>query len=343
MKNSFLLAPLAALIMASCAKEPATDYYVRATFAEQDNNLMAYIVDYDTNDKIDSAVIDNGIAVFNGNIEKPVLARLLVTGGQRRGNFVLEADSINIENREAKGGKLNAVLDDFFAAQNVLEEQYKALPDTASQEQKDQIVAAGKAAASQFVAKNSDNPAGYYIFLSEFAYDLTLQQLNDSIAKYPALDGYKRIADLKTALVNKAETGEGAMFKDFEISHGDSIFRLSEHVGKGHYVLVDFWASWCPPCMREIEVIRGIHKEFAPKGLEVIGVAVWDKVEDTKKAVETKQIPWTIVYDAQKIPTDIYGISGIPCIILFAPDGKIILRDKYGDDLISGITAVFNE
>ena len=93
--------------------------------------------------------------------------------------------------------------------------------------------------------------------------------------------------------------------------------------------------------MREIEVIRGIYDELSPKGLKVIGVAVWDEPENTKIAVDSKNIPWQIVYDAQKIPTDIYGISGIPCIILFGPDGKILLRDKYDEELVSGVKAFF--
>ena len=58
-----------------------------------------------------------------------------------------------------------------------------------------------------------------------------------------------------------------------------------------------------------------------------MGVAVWDKVEDTQKAINELGIVWPQIINAQQIPTDLYGIQGIPHIILFAPDGTIVARD----------------
>lgn len=138
---------------------------------------------------------------------------------------------------------------------------------------------------------------------------------------------------MRQAFINQEETSEGKMFKDFEVTYNDSTFRLSDYVGKGKYVLVDFWASWCGPCIRQTAVIKDLYKEYGPKGLEVIGVAVWDKPEDTLKGIESHELPWKNILNAQSIPTEIYGIQGIPCIILFGPDGKIISRDKQNDDL----------
>ena len=68
-------------MMTSCGGAKNDTYVVNATFDAVDNDLMAYIVNYDTGDKIDSAVVENGKATFTGKIESPVLARMLVTGG----------------------------------------------------------------------------------------------------------------------------------------------------------------------------------------------------------------------------------------------------------------------
>ena len=124
------------------------------------------------------------------------------------------------------------------------------------------------------------------------------------------------------------KTAEGAMFTDFTIEQPDgSKVSLSDYVGKGKYVLVDFWASWCGPCRAEIPNIKELYDKYHSKGLDVLGVAVWDKVEDTQKAIKELGIVWPQIINAQQIPTELYGIQGIPHIILFAPDGTIVARD----------------
>ena len=74
----------------------------------------------------------------------------------------------------------------------------------------------------------------------------------------------------------------------------------------------------------------------------MLGVAVWDEPENTKKAIAKHELPWHSIINAQTIPTDLYGISGIPCIILIAPDGTIVSRDKQGAELIKDVDAAMS-
>ena len=109
--------------------------------------------------------------------------------------------------------------------------------------------------------------------------------------------------------------------------------KLSDYVGKGKYVLVDFWASWCGPCKKEIPNLINVYNKYKGDKFEVLGVATWDKPNDTLKSIEQLGIPYPQMLNAQKAGSDAYGINGIPQIILFGPDGTILKRNLRGESI----------
>ena len=136
----------------------------------------------------------------------------------------------------------------------------------------------------------------------------------------------------------KAEkTAAGKKFTDFEAEYEGKVQRLSDYVGKGKYVLVDFWASWCGPCRREIPTIIELYDKYAGDKFEVLGVATWDQPEDTKQAMEELGIKYPQIMNAQKAGSDAYNIEGIPEIILFAPDGTIVKRGLRGEEMVKAV------
>lgn len=182
---------------------------------------------------------------------------------------------------------------------------------------------------------NIDNTIGASLFISR-VYDLSIEALEDSLERHPILKTYNEITKQYLLKKNAAETVEGKPYKDFTINS----VSLSSLMKPGRYTLIDFWASWCGPCRREMPVIKEILDQYGPKGLDVIGVAVLDKPEDTAKAIEELGISWPVMIDAQNIPTDLYGIMGVPSVILVGPDGIIVSRDRHGDELKSIIAEV---
>jgi len=133
---------------------------------------------------------------------------------------------------------------------------------------------------------------------------------------------------------------EGQHFTDFEIPQEDgSVVRLSDYVGKGKYILVDFWASWCGPCRGEIPNLKNVYEQFAGEDFDMLSVAVWDEVEDTYRAIAEEELPWNQIVGAGMIPTDLYGIEGIPHIILFGPDGTILKRNLRGPAIGKAVAA----
>ena len=132
-------------------------------------------------------------------------------------------------------------------------------------------------------------------------------------------------------------------FTDFTIENGNldgSKVSLSDYVGNGKYLLVDFWASWCAPCIAEIPTLKEVYSKYKGDKFEILGIAVWDKREETLKSLEKHNTTWSQIIDANRIPTELYGIDGIPHIILFGPDGTIVARGLRGDALKAKIAEI---
>lgn len=342
MKLKFLPLAAATLLTACTAAAAGDDYKVTVTLPPSANGATAFIVDYDNGAKLDSVMVENGKALFSGKIDKPVLARIVVDGN-RVGNFILESGDISFgRNTPVKGGALNASLDKAMAGVETFQKKAQALPqDSTYQAGMEQLSGEYDAYMDSVIRANADNPVGYLFFLQQ-AYELDLPALRETLEKYPSMKGYSRTAKLLAALEQKEKTQPGNKFLDFTIKNDTVSQSLSDYVGKGRYTLVDFWASWCGPCIRETKVLKKIREEFEGKNLDILGVAVWDEPDATVKAIERHQLPWPQIINAQSVPTDLYGISGIPCIILFGPDGTIISRDLQGDALVESVRNALN-
>lgn len=334
----------AAVALTACAGAAASDggYTLTLPLSPEDDDATVFIVNYDNGAKIDSVTVEDGRAVFKGSVDEPVMARLTMDG-QRMGTFILENGDLTMVPQKGISSPLNDKLAAIQQELSAIVQQYRALPDdSASMARGAELEKQYNDIVEKTIVENAGNPVGYYFFMNK-AYEYSLPELKDALEKYPAFKKYERVNKLVEAAENKARTQPGNKFVDFEIANDSTVQRLSDYVGKGKYVLVDFWASWCGPCIRETKVIKEILQEYGPKGLQVLGVAVWDEPQNTLDAIEKHQLPWPQILNAQTVPTDLYGISGIPCIILFGPDGTIISRDKQDAELKADVARVFEK
>lgn len=329
MKHSSIIAIALGALAVSCASQSeGGKYTVTAPAMPDDAGKMAYIVNYDSGDKVDSVLVDGESIVMNGTVTTALPARLIV-GSRRASTFILEAGDITIDSMGvASGTKLNKEFDEYMTAGDSLSVAFgKAETDSARQV----IYDAYQELTQTAITTQAGNPIGFFAF-TNLAYDLTPEELDSIIKVHPEYLKYSRIQKLQEMNNNLKATAPGTKFKDFTIE-GDSTVSFSQYVGNGKFTIVDFWASWCGPCRRAMPQLKELYDKYHSKGLDVLGVAVWDKPEDTKEAIEQLGLPWPQIINAQNVPTDIYGISGIPHIMLIGPDGTIIDRNLHGDTL----------
>lgn len=185
------------------------------------------------------------------------------------------------------------------------------------------------------IAENPDNIVGVVALSNISGGMLSDEESLELIAGLSEpVQEHKFVASMKKSLEARSATAEGSMFTDFTITEPDGKeVRFSDFVGKGKYVLVDFWASWCGPCKREIPNIKAVYDKYKGKDFDVLSVAVWDKPEDTARAAREHGVNWSQIVNAQSVPTEIYGIDGIPHIMLVGPDGTILKRGLRGADI----------
>ena len=102
---------------------------------------------------------------------------------------------------------------------------------------------------------------------------------------------------------------------------------MSTFIGKGNYVLIDMWASWCAPCKGEVPYLKHLHNQYKDCGLTIVGIFTWDKPENMAKAIEEEGMTWPQIIDTEKIAMEQYQVTGIPTLVLLSPEGGILEMD----------------
>ena len=268
MKKSIFSA-IALLALAACTSQ---NYKVTLNLPEDKDCSMAYLTNYDTGDTIDSVKPDGKTIVFEGKIDRPTLGRIVIKEGGKI-TFIIEDGEITINTtpkREVVGGMLNTLAAKMlYAPEEKLDEEIEAaMSDTTlKQEQQLEIYtkyqAEVRALYNNVYNDNRDNCLGLLAFIN-LAYDFDKAQLDSILADAPEnITTSIRVKKIIEGALNKEKTAEGKMFTDFAITAPDGVVsRLSDWVGHGDVVLVDFWASWCGPCIRETATIKEIYNKY---------------------------------------------------------------------------------
>ena len=144
-------------------------------------------------------------------------------------------------------------------------------------------------------------------------------------------------SSLKELTDKQKKTAVGTKFVDFEMQTPDGkSVKLSDYVGKGKVVLVDFWASWCGPCRREMPNLVEAYAKFKGKNFEIVGVSLDQDGAAWKEAINKLNMTWPQMSDLkfwQSEGAQLYAVNSIPHTVLIDGDGTIIARGLHGEEL----------
>ena len=184
----------------------------------------------------------------------------------------------------------------------------------------------------------NDNPASFYMLFAISQYmgsislielDQLLSALTVDASKFPT---GRKVLEFKSYLEN-IQLGKIAP----EITGIDSSGKtLSLSAVKGNYTLIEFWASWCIPCVQQIPRLKKVYQKFKPKGFEIFAVSIDDSTKYWAQALQTNAPPWQNIIDKKDraVPVSaLYCLRYIPQNILINQKGEIIARNIWDAEL----------
>jgi thiol-disulfide isomerase/thioredoxin len=205
-------------------------------------------------------------------------------------------------------------------------------------EEQDNFYKRGEEMVGEIILENKDSWWGPLLMLDLMSYLTPRQKAWYEALSQEAKDSfYDKIVEAE--LYPKGFTGKPAPAFTFTDKDDKETDLAAITVGK-KYTLIDFWASWCVPCRKEIPNLKKLYEKYASKGFEIVSISTDRKKADWEKALEEEKLPWPSYLDT-KGASEVFKIKTIPAVFLLDDNGIIIAESIRGEELEAKLAELF--
>ena len=195
--------------------------------------------------------------------------------------------------------------------------------------------------------KNIDNEFGYFV-VTNLAPNLGLDQVTALIGKMPAKFRQRdEVKELEAMLQQANNDDQEQQIEDFTMATPEGTeLSVMDEVEQHELTILDFWASWCQPCVREMPNMVALYDAYHDKGLGIIGISLDEDHEQWTKAIKSLGLKWPQISDLKgwnSYAAEMFHVQAIPHMIVVDKNGAILQRGLRGEELSSFIARQLDE
>lgn len=354
MKRFYLLI-CAALLLGSCSRSVKFD--IDGLLIENAAHKVYLVVENASIDTLASASVaaDNRFCM-RGKVAEPTTAFVCDDNGNTLAILLIEDSQLYLRPLPnggyiAEGGPINDKYNLIMQRLSDVALQIAELDfnNPESEEAYESLLMKYHDILSTAISDNLDNLVGVELFLSQEARGMTAEDMRIRFNQFsPRMQNLSAMRQFAEYIDIYARTEIGNKFIDLTLNTAsDEAITLSEVCNDGKWVLIDFWATWCEPCCREIPLLREMYAKYALQGFEICSISIDSDKARWREFITQNSMLWTNLMDNlnnEQIPAaEMYGLQSIPANFLVAPDGTIMARNLFGDSLRHQLEHIFGD
>lgn len=336
-------------ILISCGTKVSE---IEGTFDSQNLDGMTVYLRERVNrvwETLDSTTVENGTFRFSNCCDSAKIAFIAFDNGNglknrqalifEKGKIAIQVDTTGF--MTITGTPQNDILNNYTLEVRQLyvksQEYYDTYKDSiitpeqknAFDAQLEKFDADEKAIQINYITQHINTLVGTHIFTSSF-HGMSIDEKESIVAMMNTkTKSNPRVTEIIEDIETERKLSPGSPYLDFKLPnlYGGNL-SVSDLVGKTDYLLIDFWASWCGPCIRSLPELKNLYDKFGDgKQLEIFGVSLDDNKMDWAEAVNNHKLGWKHASDLQgwrSSGSKVYAVNSIPCTFLIDKNGIII-------------------